>query len=198
MARSAVKQQAILAAAITEFKSNGFENTSMDQIALAASVSKRTVYNHFPSKELLFDAMLEKMISLFNSAVFVEYQDDKPISDQLTDIARQEIALLSDNAFIDLVRVLIAESIHSPERINKALAEVQNRDGDLVSWLNKANAAGKLAVDNAAFASAQFFALIKAFCFWPQVVQGQPFPDPIERRKIIDSAVSMFINQYSR
>lgn len=36
--------------------------------------------------------------------------------------------------------------------------------------LNSANANGRLIVDNAEFASTQYFALIKAFCFCSQVV----------------------------
>ncbi|MCF5632840.1 TetR family transcriptional regulator, partial [Pseudomonas syringae] len=45
------KREAIVLAAIAEFGDRGFEITSMDRIAARAEVSKRTVYNHFPSKE---------------------------------------------------------------------------------------------------------------------------------------------------
>jgi TetR/AcrR family transcriptional regulator of autoinduction and epiphytic fitness len=41
-------------AAIQEFDSHGFQKTSIDQIAKTANVSKRIVYNHFPSKDALF------------------------------------------------------------------------------------------------------------------------------------------------
>jgi len=196
MARSSAKKQAIVAAAITEFKNNGFENTSMDQIALSAAVSKRTVYNHFASKDILFDAILEKMLALFASAVFIKYQADKSLASQLTNIAKQEMTLLADPAFIDLAKLIMAEMMHSPQRINNALAAVQSRDGDLTSWIIAATAAGKLITDDADFAATQFFALIKTFCFWPQVVQGKPFPEQGQQTKIIDSAVTMFLGYY--
>jgi len=196
MARSIEKKQAILTAAIAEFKNKGFESTSMDQIAMTAVVSKRTVYNHFPSKELLFDAILEKMITLFSTAVSIQYQSEKELALQLVDIAEQEISLLSDAAFVDLAKVIMAEMMHSPHRINKALAEVESRDGDLTSWIISAVADGKLQVSDAEFAATQFFALIKAFCFWPQLVQGQPFPEKAQQVKIINSAVDMFIGKY--
>ena len=48
------KREAIIQAAIEAFRADGFEATSMDKIAAKAEVSKRTVYNHFPSKEELF------------------------------------------------------------------------------------------------------------------------------------------------
>ena len=58
------KREAIVAAAIAEFRANGFEVTSMDKIAATAGVSKRTVYNHFPSKEELFAEILHQLWSL--------------------------------------------------------------------------------------------------------------------------------------
>ncbi|KTF29426.1 TetR family transcriptional regulator, partial [Xanthomonas vesicatoria] len=44
------KRHAILEAASAQFRQHGFEATSMDRVAATAGVSKRTVYNHFPSK----------------------------------------------------------------------------------------------------------------------------------------------------
>lgn len=196
MARSNEKNQAIIAAAIGEFKNKGFETTSMDQIAHSAGVSKRTVYNHFASKDLLFDAIIKQMLALFTTAVSINYQADKSLALQLTDIAEQEIRLLSDPAFVDLAKVIMAEAMHSPHRINQALAEVEKRDGNLSGWINSANADGVLKVDDAEFAATQFFALLKGFCFWPQVVQGQPFPDKSQQQHIIRSAVTMFLGNY--
>jgi TetR/AcrR family transcriptional regulator of autoinduction and epiphytic fitness len=45
------KREAIIQAAIAEFRANGFDITSMDKIAATAGVSKRTVYNHFPARK---------------------------------------------------------------------------------------------------------------------------------------------------
>lgn len=196
MAKSIKKHQAIITAAIFEFKQKGFQNTSMDQIAEAAAVSKRTVYNHFASKDILFEEILKKMLDLFSSAIYVKYQRDVSLTMQLTDIAKQEISVLSEPAFVDLAKVIMAEMMHSPNRINDMLAEVENREGDLITWIIDANSDGALNVENAPFAATQFFALIKAFCFWPQVVQGQPFPEKSEQTVIINSAVTMFLSNY--
>ena len=196
MAKSIKKHQAIITAAISEFKQKGFQNTSMDQIAEAAAVSKRTVYNHFASKDILFEEILKKMLELFSSAIYVKYQRDVSLTMQLTDIAKQEISVLSEPAFVDLAKVIMAEMINSPHRINNMLAEVENREGDLITWIIDANSDGALNVENAPFAATQFFALIKAFCFWPQVVQGQPFPEKSEQILIINSAVTMFLSNY--
>lgn len=54
------KRAAIVDAAIEAFLASGYDATSMDRIAAHAGVSKRTVYNHFPSKDALFVAILQK------------------------------------------------------------------------------------------------------------------------------------------
>ncbi|MCJ8274029.1 MAG: TetR/AcrR family transcriptional regulator, partial [Psychrosphaera sp.] len=93
MARSSKKRVAIINAAISEFKLNGYEATSMDQISMVAEVSKRTVYNHFASKELLFDAIVMQMMTFVSTSVSVIYDGQKELAAQLTDFAEQEVAL---------------------------------------------------------------------------------------------------------
>jgi AcrR family transcriptional regulator len=44
-------REAIIAAALQLFRKQGFENTSMEQIAAAAEVAPRTFYRYFPCKE---------------------------------------------------------------------------------------------------------------------------------------------------
>ncbi len=57
--RRAATTQAILAAARRRFAADGFEATSIDDIAAAAGVAKGAVYHHFDSKEALFAQLLE-------------------------------------------------------------------------------------------------------------------------------------------
>ena len=58
IAKDDVKASAIIEAARKTFLVNGYDSTSMDEIALVANVSKRTVYNRFKSKEELFGAAI--------------------------------------------------------------------------------------------------------------------------------------------
>ena len=77
------KREAIVAAAIAEFRENGFEVTSMDKIAATAGVSKRTVYNHFPSKEELFAEILHQLWASSVAQLDVSYASDRPLREQL-------------------------------------------------------------------------------------------------------------------
>ena len=61
------KRAQIIEAAVSEFQELGFTGASMDRVAARADVSKRTVYNHFESKEALFRAILDLMAEEFNA-----------------------------------------------------------------------------------------------------------------------------------
>ena len=51
--RSDLKREAIIQAATQAFQEFGVNGTSMDKLAELANVSKRTVYNHFATKDEL-------------------------------------------------------------------------------------------------------------------------------------------------
>jgi TetR/AcrR family transcriptional repressor of mexJK operon len=56
--RSLRKRQMILSAGRQLFLSNGYQGTSMDQVAATAAVSKQTVYKHFGEKRALLYAIV--------------------------------------------------------------------------------------------------------------------------------------------
>lgn len=107
------KRQAIIQAAINEFRDNGFEITSMDRIAATAGVSKRTVYNHFPSKEELFAEILNQLWIRVMAEQETAYRPDLPLRDQLRVLLMAKLQMLGDDNFLDLARVAIAATIHS-------------------------------------------------------------------------------------
>jgi AcrR family transcriptional regulator len=61
---SAPTRQAILDAAYGLFLRKGFVRVSMDEIAASAAVTKRTLYYHFTSKDLLLAEVLEAQHAL--------------------------------------------------------------------------------------------------------------------------------------
>lgn len=55
-------REAILETAQRYFLQQGFRATTMDQIAEALGISKKTLYEHFPSKEALFEASADAFL----------------------------------------------------------------------------------------------------------------------------------------
>jgi TetR/AcrR family transcriptional regulator of autoinduction and epiphytic fitness len=83
------KRDAILAAALSEFDARGFQATSMDRIAHSAQVSKRTVYNHFTTKDALFDAIAHELSGRVEAVTTFPYTSRQPVDDQLRQIGAQ-------------------------------------------------------------------------------------------------------------
>lgn len=191
------KRQAIVDAAIAEFRASGFESTSMDKIAATAGVSKRTVYNHFPSKDELFAQILHQLWSRTSALTETPYQPDVPLRQQLLDILWKKMELLQDGYFLDLARVAIAEAIHSPERGQEMVARLSSKEEAATLWLRAAQADGKLRDADPVLASHMLQGQLKAFAFWPQVTMNQPPLDKATQQKVIESTVDMFLAYYA-
>jgi TetR/AcrR family transcriptional regulator, regulator of autoinduction and epiphytic fitness len=192
------KRAAIVNAAIEEFIASGFDATSMDRIAARADVSKRTVYNHFPSKEALFAEILHALWNASRVDDEAVYHADQPLHDQLLDLVLRKLHALNDENAMALARVAIAAGIHSPERARETVARLSEREEDVTVWIRAAAADKRLDVKDPLFAAQQLHGLVKIFAFWPQVSMGQPPLNKREQKKVATSAVEMFLARYER
>ncbi|MNO65907.1 HTH-type transcriptional regulator RutR [compost metagenome] len=190
------KRQAIIHAAINEFRDNGFEITSMDKIAATAGVSKRTVYNHFPSKEELFAEILNQLWIRVTAEQEATYSPDLPLREQLRGLLMAKLQMLGDDNFLDLARVAIAATIHSPERAQDMVARMGEREEGLTVWIRAAQTDGRLKAVAPEFAAQQIHGLLKSFAFWPQISMGQPSLSAEEQHQVAESALDMFLACY--
>jgi TetR/AcrR family transcriptional regulator of autoinduction and epiphytic fitness len=191
------KRLAIVQAAADQFRSFGFDACSMDKIAAMAGVSKRTVYNHFPSKEELF---AETLVQLFHSSATmldVAYRPGAPLREQLTTLMALKVAAMAEPEFIALARVAIAEAIHAPERVRPIVERMGEREQGVTAWIRAAQADGKLKAGDPAFGADLLQGQIKALAFWPQVTMGAPALTPARQAELVEAAVSMFLAYFS-
>jgi TetR/AcrR family transcriptional regulator of autoinduction and epiphytic fitness len=190
------KRAAILEAAVAEFRESGYEATSMDRIAASAGVSKRTVYNHFPSKEVLFTRILEQMWERGADGLDMPYRTDRPLRAQLLELVEQKMRLLHDPSFTDLARVAIAAGVHNPDLARELIARMGIREEGLTAWVRAAAADGRLKAPDPVFASMQLQSLVKGFAFWPQIAMGQPPLTAAQQTQVTEAAVEMFLAYY--
>ena len=190
------KREAIIQAAIAEFRANGFDITSMDKIAATAGVSKRTVYNHFPSKEELFAEILNQLWIRLTAAQETSYRPDLPLREQMRLMFQAKLQMLGDDNFLDLARVAIAATIHSPERAQNMVARMGEREEDLTVWIRAAQLDGRLKPVDPAFAAQQIQGMLKSFAFWPQISMGLPGLSPEMQSNVVESALDMFLACY--
>lgn len=112
------KHKAMVDAARSLFLQQGYDGTSMEEIAVKAAVSKQTVYKHFADKKRLFEEIVLATTSQVDRVVglvagpLVETLDLKK---DLTLLGRQFIAALMDPRLLRLRRLVIANADRMPE-----------------------------------------------------------------------------------
>jgi len=193
-----LKREAVLQAAIHEFRLHGFEASSMDKIAATAGVSKRTVYNHFPSKEELFSAILTKLWQQASAQNELKFQTDLPMREQLVEFLSNKMRLLCDPHFTDLARVAIAATIHTPDRAREIVQRMSQREEAIVSWIKAAQSAGKLNDGEPNLMGDMLQGQLKSLAFWPQVTMGQAPLNSAEQQSVIELSAALFLAYYAR
>ncbi len=113
--RSSRKREAILAAALDRFMTEGFAATSMDGVAAQAGVSKATIYAHFDSKAQLFAAVIRQKCEeeLIDITSWTYVGVDARAT--LTRLAQKLMTTLTSDRVMGLHRIVVAESVRYPE-----------------------------------------------------------------------------------
>lgn len=108
------KAVAIVAAARKTFLAKGFDAASMDQIALTAKVSKRTVYNRFRSKEELFAAAILETCRKLLPLNLEELEANLPMMDLLRALGSKFLHAILEPEAIALRRIAGFEASRTP------------------------------------------------------------------------------------
>jgi TetR/AcrR family transcriptional repressor of mexJK operon len=203
--RSSRKHTAILEAATALFLRDGYRNTSMDQIAADAAVSKQTVYKHFADKEQLFreiilgvtansEEIIIELTSVLRSDKIYSLADLETV---LTDLARHYIdAVLRPNV-LSLRRLIVAEAEHFPDLARTYYDQAPSRGIDVIAdALLSFQARGLITTADARLAAAHLAYLALGI---PQDrAQFCPAqrPLPAERDRLASEAVRVFLAAY--
>ncbi len=189
------KRAAIVQAAVEAFHTYGYYAASMDGIAKRASVSKRTLYNHFASKEALFDAIVEELFTRVEQLPACEFDPSRELGEQLTELARTEVNFLISEDVQALARAGLSRVLAEPE----VGRQVDHRRllRRVETWFQQAQAAGFLIEADEGTAAMQFIGLLRTFAFWPMILHGEAPPTEPEREAIVASTVEMFLRRYA-
>jgi TetR/AcrR family transcriptional regulator, mexJK operon transcriptional repressor len=149
------KRERIHRAAHTLFMQQGFEATSMEAIAIAAGVSKPTLYRYYQNKEALFIAVLEQLALHHLSENAMLALRDTPMDSlatlehALTLWAQATLNNIMQPTYIGLARLLIAELPRFP-RLGPLFAEAVPQQGGafLKALLENARDHGVIVADD--------------------------------------------------
>lgn len=89
-ARDFAHRDALIAAAIDEFDTRGYDKASLNRILAAAGMSKGQLYHHFSSKEGLYLGLCELMVER-KRAYFAEHPPDVPADAGIFELLRAQL-----------------------------------------------------------------------------------------------------------
>jgi len=101
------RRAAVLDSALAVFLEHGFGNTTVDQLAAAGGVTKRTIYSYFGDKAGVFTEMVRSLA--------VTVSSDASDDDTLETLATRIVYRLHSVELVGLHRLVIAESTRFPE-----------------------------------------------------------------------------------
>jgi TetR/AcrR family transcriptional regulator, mexJK operon transcriptional repressor len=191
------KAQQIIGGARLAFLELGFEGASVGEIARRAGVSKGTLYNYFPDKAQLFDAIVRRETTHFAQEILDPWE---PALDVATSVREAAVGLprffCSESAQA-LYRLCIAEAQRFPH-VGRALYEhgpdVCSRR--LAEYLAVARSRGELDVDDTELAAHQLASLCRARLFERVLLGMQTDASEEEIARVADSAASVFLRAY--
>lgn len=189
----------ILDAALELFSVQGFEATSIAQIAGAVGIRKASLYSHFKNKQAILDALVQEVLeqyeehSLFARA---DWEKDAGNPPQTPDDAVQMIQgqiryILHDPAISRARKMLVIEQFQNPE-----LAKLQTKQNysDVLRYftglVKQLIRQGVLAEDDPEIMAAQFCLPISV---WINLCDREP-----ERETEVMEIVSKHIRQFFR
>ncbi len=188
------KRRQILDGARKVFMDLGFDGASMGEIARAAGVSKGTLYVYFSDKIGLFEAIVEE--ETFAAPLF-KFDTSRDIPTNLMGFGEAYIAVVCRPGGGSAIRTVMAIAERMPDVGRRYYGRVlEGTINCLTSYLQDRVAARDLAIDDCHLAASQFHLMCQASLFLPFIFQAEPAPSPDRIRKVVASAVQMFLANY--
>jgi TetR/AcrR family transcriptional regulator of autoinduction and epiphytic fitness len=193
-ARHGGSREAIVRAAQRLFLEHGFGAVSMDDLAEAAGVARRTLYNQFASKEEIFKEMLLSFSSQFENAFPPGIETQGDVEQVLRLIARTILNLHSRPGYLGFLRMVVADSRQFPWIAEAFAAVMEPQMERLARYLRHLTEIGILDCRNPTLAAHQFAGIINEFFLWPWMLgrEGALAPE----RAVVEEAVRMFLQRY--
>jgi AcrR family transcriptional regulator len=164
--RSIQRHERILEAATRVFSDKGYHHTAVDDIAFAADTSKGGIYFHFPTKQAIFLALLDRLAGILRDRV------EAAVASQDEPVGRAETAL---RVVLDtfaghrhLARLFLVEALGAGPEFNARMATIRASFADLIrQHLDDAVDGGAIPpLDTATAARAWFGAVNEVVTHW--------------------------------
>jgi TetR/AcrR family transcriptional regulator of autoinduction and epiphytic fitness len=187
-------REAIVDAAESLFLERGFGAVSMDELAEAAGVARRTLYNQFASKEEIFREMLLRVSGQLEHAFPPGIETQGDVEDVLRLIARVILDLHKNPEYVGFWRMVVADARQFPWIAKEFAAVMDPQTERLTRYFAHLTDLGILDCRNPTLAAHQFMGILNEFSLWPLMIGGERALASDE--DVVEEAVRMFLQRY--
>ena len=192
------RQIDLLDCALDTFLECGFDASTMEQIATAIGMSKRTVYAYYGDKEALFRAAVERAIDRYTiPRAELEALVTDDLEQTLRAVGRLRVRNVSSPVSIKLQRILAAQSHRFPDLFNAAF---ERGAGPTIAFLRDVfeghEARGEVRLSDPGRAATAFLSVVVGGAA-RMIVSGNP-PSDAEIEHRITFGVDLFLNGIRR
>jgi len=158
--KDAAKRAAILAAALSLFRSQPYETVTMEAVAAQAGVSKMTLYSHFADKETMFETVVRAMSDEMISAVSGPDQAAAPLRERLNSMGIAFLTVVLD-ASVRMIRHTLSASLHTDQALARRFYDAGPGRTRLAlsAIIEAATARGELTTDSPEWAADDLISL---------------------------------------
>ena len=117
---SGIEAQILRAAEMT-FSERGYQATTLDDLAVAAKISRATFYSYFPSKEELLRRMYRQVIASTQASIDRIAREDVPAPEKLRRIVRFHVSYLATHK--PLMQVFFSELLSLPSAMSRSVTQ---------------------------------------------------------------------------
>lgn len=187
------KRELILDGAIKVFTENGFDTSSMDKIADVAGVSKRTIYNHFISKESLFQAIVADFLKQRDEIKPIQYTKNMTLGEQLKKFAEAELYLINDPIRRGLSKLLTSVFLMDIDFGKDTRSQYEPHKA-FILWLNSAKEDQKIRFESPELAARIFYGMVEGCLTWSALfTDGESLK---YSENLLDEIIHTFLSRY--
>jgi AcrR family transcriptional regulator len=132
--RTAIEEE-ILRVAADKFGKQGYQATTLDEIAADAGISRAAFYLYFPSKEELLHRMYSQVISTAQAAIERIVAEEVPIPEKLRRIIRHQVRYMATN--IPLSQVFFSEIFNLQPKLGQWVRRANRAFGEVIEKVVK-------------------------------------------------------------
>jgi len=187
-------REAIVEAATRLFLERGFGSVSMDELAEAAGLARRTLYNQFASKEEIFREMLLRVSGHLEDAFPPGIETQGDVEKVLRLVARMIIELHRRPEYLGFLRMVVADARQFPWIAEEFAAVMDPLTERLARYVAHLTAMGVLECHNPTLAAHQFMGILNEFSLWPWMMGRERLAVPAE--EVVEETVRMFLRHY--